>query len=445
MRALPTTSFSVDVANTVFVESVGDFFKFKSGSALAPSNNFIVPSSDGLGQWFRMGIPNQTFQAATFWSIDPAGGNDENKGWGTTQAAADLVPLKTVAEWRRRIVGAVYEARVQIHALTDSTNLDDSRFYGFSVGPSGTGEVVLYGTPIVVFSGTLTAYAGTGSAANTRWSVTDSSIPVSWTASGGVSSTSGTRWIRKAGGTTHAHLLKDLGSKTCQIGTPFSHNEQPSAASLPTVLDFTNGDAYEVVRLVRWPGLTSYNDRAYARLLCLDLTGGHTASSVGSQDQYTMCGFLSFASQATANVIIADACIYTAGAVSQRDWRIRYISSINGHLQFGAGYIDTNAVITTMVASELRLWHGGHGHVALLRSFDVTGTCLHVRHNGTVTVDLGIVGSNTGKLITAEYNATVATFGTVSTTGTSDPNPFTVDGVSAASPPGMNAQGSAIW
>jgi hypothetical protein len=446
MRALPTTSFTTTVANTVYVGTVGDFFRYVPGSALTPVSNYVVASSDGLGQWLRMGIPNQTFQAATFWAVDPANGNDENTGWGATQAAADLVPLKTIAEWRRRVTGAVFNSRVQIHALSDSTNLDDSRFYGFSVGASGTAEVVLYGTPIVLFTGTITTYVGMSAAANARWAVTDTAIPTSWTASGGVTTTAGSRWIRKTGGTTHAHLLKDLGSKACQIGTPFSHNEQPSGGTLVTTLDFTNGDAYEVVKLVRWPGLTSYSNRAYARLLCLDLTGGHTASSTGAQDQYTLCGFLSLASQATASVIVVDACVYTAGGVAGRDWRPRFISSVNGNLQFGMGFLDLNGVITTMVASEFRMWHSASGHVALLRSFDVTGNCLHLRHTSHADLDLGIAGTgNSGKLIVAEISSTASTNGSVGTTATSDPNPFSVNGVAAASPPGMDSQGSAIW
>ncbi len=381
---------------------------------------------------------------ALFWAIDPVNGSDANIGWGASQAAADLVPIKTIAEWRRRVSGAVFNSRVQIHALNDSSNLDDSRFYGFSVGASG--EVVLYGTPTVLFAGTLTTYVGMSAAANARWSVTDTAIPTSWTASGGVTTTSGSRWIRKAGGTTHAHLLKDLGSKTCQIGTPFSHTELPTGGTLVTAVDFANGDAYEVVKLTKWPGLTSYSDRAYARLLCLDLTGGHTSSARGSQDQYTLCGFLSFASHATPSVVIADACVYTAGGISGLDWRPRFISAVNGHLQIGQGWVDTNGVITTMVASELRLWHSATGHVAMLRSFDVTGNCLHVRHTSHADLDLGIVGTgNSGKLISAEINSTVSTGGTVSTSATTDPSPFSVNGVASAAPPGMDSQGSAIW
>lgn len=59
MRAAATSGFSTVTAQTAFVVSLNDFFKFVRGSAATPVANIIVPSSDGLGSWHRMGIPPQ--------------------------------------------------------------------------------------------------------------------------------------------------------------------------------------------------------------------------------------------------------------------------------------------------------------------------------------------------------------------------------------------------
>jgi len=72
MRAAPTSGFNTAVANTCYVDSLGDFFNFIPGSTATDVSNVIVSSSDALGKWFRMWIgrqgvidPGATLTAAT--------------------------------------------------------------------------------------------------------------------------------------------------------------------------------------------------------------------------------------------------------------------------------------------------------------------------------------------------------------------------------------------
>ena len=171
MRAISTSSFvsSSTVVNTVFVETVGDFFRFVRGSALTASSNYVVTSSDGLGQWFRMGIPNPTLLAAIFWAVDPAGGNDENKGWGATQADAEAVPLKTLAELNRRWSGNPgFSTRVIVSIMGDIPLTDAVVLANARCNPSGSARVNINGKrKAAILTGVVGGYTAKNTGAGT--------------------------------------------------------------------------------------------------------------------------------------------------------------------------------------------------------------------------------------------------------------------------------------
>ncbi len=250
MRATAASGFADTVANTFYVDTVGDFFKFKAGSTATPVANVVVPSSDGLGQFHRMGIPNQTFLSASFWSLDPANStgraSDENAGWGVTQAAADLVPLLTMAELKRRTAGARYAGTVVFHQMSAATTgetLDISTV-------DGNGYPVWVGTKSQVYptSGTvaLTTYTAANPSGNAGVQISLSSLPTSFTASGLVG-----MFIESADGTRIARVLKDLGTKTARITTPC--NPDIVNASTGTAQVFSANEQVRFITFSRLP------------------------------------------------------------------------------------------------------------------------------------------------------------------------------------------------
>lgn len=108
------------------------------------------------------------------WTIDPVNGNDENIG--TAEA-----PLKTMSEYARRIGrGTVTAPAHVVHVVGD---IDEGAIYLQGHYPNG---VIFRGTKTVVRSGTLTGVQNWNSAVSpgVDGRLTDSSLPVSWSASG---------------------------------------------------------------------------------------------------------------------------------------------------------------------------------------------------------------------------------------------------------------------
>ncbi len=250
MRATAASGFQATIANTVSVDTVGDYFQFRPGATQTAKANVVVPSSDGLGQWHRMAIPNQAYLTAPFWAIDPANStgraSDENVGWGATQAAADLVPLLTMAELKRRTAGARYAGTVVFHQMSDATTgetLDISTV-------DGNGYPVWVGTKSQVYpsSGTvaLTTYTAANPGGNAGVQISLTSLPTSFTASGLVG-----MFIESADGTRIARVLKDLGTKTARITTPCSPNIMNY--DIGSAATFTAGEQVRFITFSRLP------------------------------------------------------------------------------------------------------------------------------------------------------------------------------------------------
>jgi len=106
MAGIDASGFLTSDAHICEVLTVGDFYRYVPGSTMTVSGTSVVTNTGGGGgQWARMGIPNQAFLQATYWSVSPATGNDQNVGWGTSEAAADAHPLQSFQELNRRLVG----------------------------------------------------------------------------------------------------------------------------------------------------------------------------------------------------------------------------------------------------------------------------------------------------------------------------------------------------
>jgi hypothetical protein len=160
--------------NIAYVQTFGRFFSWHPGQSLTPVAGSVI--NGPTGQWTDMGVPNAKYLAASFWAIDPANGNDENQGWGATQVAADAVPLKTLAELNRRMIGSNISGTVVFHLLGDVPTSDSivlsnvKSFHGF-------GQPIFVGKKTQIGSDyTVSAYATAVPAANTGYLLTATGI-----------------------------------------------------------------------------------------------------------------------------------------------------------------------------------------------------------------------------------------------------------------------------
>jgi len=144
----------------------------------APDGITIIATLSGTGRWFRIPGGSVVWRKQLTWKIDqhPGVGKDENVG-------SLASPLATWDEFRRRH-GAVLGSGVTVTVTLD--------------GPAGvfTGDInvdmflangetlVIKGTQTVLYTGSVTAYQAWNPALTHECEITDTAIPVSWTASG---------------------------------------------------------------------------------------------------------------------------------------------------------------------------------------------------------------------------------------------------------------------
>lgn len=212
------------------VASVGDVFRLEL-SALTTTPTTVVTASGKAGyQWVRLNQPAPSNAFVAFWAVDPVNGNDENVGSGATQAAADLVALKTLQELKRRLWGLELQQQTITHLLTSMVSTDigtwnvrvkpgfDLVFAGLvgaTTGPGGALDTTLY-------SGSVTSRvvaADVPSADDMQ--IGDTAIPVSFTASGLLAD--GVMFKRLNGSARYWWALRDLGSKTIRVTAPMSN------------------------------------------------------------------------------------------------------------------------------------------------------------------------------------------------------------------------------
>ena len=434
-----------------YVQTYRDVWRLdKSGTTRTVVTHQVIQSTvNAAWYWIRLNLPEPFWQAQTNWYIDPAGtastpGDDEASG--LTSGA----PIKSIAEWRRRIRGSVYQGVIVINALSGSTVLDDGLLTGFTTLGSAA-NVCILGTTTVVFSGTVGA-GSVGYSGNVRGQIVDAGIASSWTASGGVSTTAASRFIRQTGGGWMAPLLKDMGSKTVMIGLPVTASETDTAAfQFPTQVP-TVGDTYQVVSRPVWPPL--YPAGTKTRMQCLDIkhpTGGTIGSTTYStRDQYVLCGFLT-----QANFGVGFQACYVCVAVSA-------VSSTGGFSPTSCAFLNSivqlgdltnwNPATNVFVAAEFRVWHGGNlGSSGNILAFDTSFALVGVRHGSEVNIETLAGSGNTGPLVlcggsTAGAEGLNRVTGAAFITATTSASlPYQVCGVNYAAPVNDAGSGSAIY
>jgi len=395
MRALSTSSFVAPVANTVYVATHDDFYRYVAGGTLTPSDGTVYSSSDGLGQWVRMMIPSRKWQTQATWSIDESNStgraSDENTG------ADDTHPLLTGDEFARRMGRCVLQQATTVRWLSDTTrySLDLSGITAANqtaLTPATNYCLVIVGVPTVVRSGTLTG------ATDAPWTVADSSLPTSWSASGCLSTSSGTRIIRKTDGSKHACMAYENVAKTAQT-SPSNGYSQSYLSTGTAAVSFANGDAYEVLSLPKFPRVTppaSVPNFVGCYFFYLDMQG-----VVGGANEYRFCGwraFSTFSAQTLAGTNTVRGGIFVAGGSMSGQLTNTLNRSIvpASSFQFFSWTGDMNGQINVVAKTgQFSVTHGSMGRLGIVYVYDCSVTAIQVHNVSSVTIDAIHGASNT--------------------------------------------------
>jgi len=285
-RAIATSQYSADVDHAVYVDTYGDYFRFRHGGTLTPVDGVVFATNDGLGQLERMGVPNRVFHAAQFWAIDPVGGSDENKGWGATQAAAEAVPLKTMAELDRRLASHPGYTTTPLFSIMCDIPLSDARVMAnvrtaptSSAFPMFAGKI---GAPLA--TGTMAGYTAKNVGAGTGQTYL-------------MNLTSAASYVGKMvidSDSTYAFVLGAASANVAQISTPMYEQHGPVVPSANPAEpgDFVNGKSFGVYDLYRLPAYPFLPDIQYGAVAQLKIGQAVVSSfsnpNLGGSASYVM-------------------------------------------------------------------------------------------------------------------------------------------------------------
>ena len=251
--------------------------------------------ADGA-QWLSLDTVNQQALSKGFWSIDEAAGQDENDGWGATEAAADAHPLKTMAELNRRIFGANYAGTVVFHQLSTITTLTTLTN---AKTRDGNGFIIWKGKKTVIFTGNIGVFTAANPAGAAGTQITIPGLPVSFTASGLVGF-----MIESTNEARLAWIQKDMGAKTARITVP--SDVDVTTFNTGTVQVFANGEAIRVVTVPNLPGSPFLpNGSLFCAVTAVNLTDGGAFNEVdfGGNTVYMGRTSIQTAMRARANTL----------------------------------------------------------------------------------------------------------------------------------------------
>jgi len=249
-------------------------------------------------RWIRQQWQNPDWQAQTHWAIDHDNGDDENLGCGANDAAALLVPLRTTAEWRRRIDGAYYRSVVTVSVRRSNLTIvdeDDGNFSGFATSADSGVSVDVVGVATVLANGTGTLSAVQTRSANLKQTITDAAQ--TWAANGLVSSTTKNCMIRKTNGAWHAFIVQAISATEVMITRPTNVSETPSTSPGNTQVNPAVNDTYQVCSLTPWPQIRT-QAQGRVRAYLLDYIAATTPSAANNQTvsaafghRHILCGW----------------------------------------------------------------------------------------------------------------------------------------------------------
>lgn len=202
--------------------------------------------SDQAPAAYRSDLP-----LSTTWFIDPVSGVDTAAGTSSGTA------LKTLQQLKQRWWGAEITANTTVTILgnipgTDTGSWNFTIAPGFrvtfvgSLGPTtGFGGRAIDNT---IYSGTVTTFTNaTDAPGNNDVEIVDSTLPVSFTASGLMAS--GVLFKRTNSTPKYWNALLDKGSKTARITSP----QGSTLANTFAASTLTNGDSYSCFAMWQWP------------------------------------------------------------------------------------------------------------------------------------------------------------------------------------------------
>jgi hypothetical protein len=261
-----------------YVATYGDYFSWHPGQSLTPVAGVVI--NGPTGQWTRMGIPNRTFLAAQFWSIDPVSGNDEAQGWGASTAASDLVPLKTMAELDRRLAGNPGYTGAPFFHILNNVPSADSRVMQNIKSKSGSTSVF----PIIagalsapLTTGTVTNYTAAVPAANTGFLV---------------DLTSAATYIGKClidQDNRYAWVLDAASANVAVISQPMAEVFGPVIGCFPPEpRDLVNGKTFGVYTFPTLPFWPFNAECMYGTVAQLDIAGGVISENLGGTQPFIL-------------------------------------------------------------------------------------------------------------------------------------------------------------
>lgn len=193
-----------------YVVSVRDTFTLTRTSApIATDGITVVSAGPALTYWVRDCIPATIWGQQATWFVNPgAVGNDEASGLDVGH------PLKTFAEWHRRIGGKI-DIAMDLTIAADLP-IGDPTDFDVTFGPAG--GLVVHGTPSVVGGGTLTARTVRAAAANVPNDMTDA------TGAGQDWSLLLDKLVHFTSGPAGVYcwVAKDLGANKCRSSVPMT-------------------------------------------------------------------------------------------------------------------------------------------------------------------------------------------------------------------------------
>lgn len=197
-------------------------------SARAVNTWDTFASTDPLRQWLREERTSLKNAAVAAWFIDTGAGSDDNAGTA-------LAPLKTVTELSWRLANTVLTAAVTA-TLIGNMAVTDKPYFTFQCSPIG-GSFAFVGTPVDLFTSTITTYTASGAGPSTAQNtLNDAAVPGgSFTASGAMAD--GVLGSR-VGVASFFWFAKDNGATTARVSVPsalLANGDTYKASQLPTV------------------------------------------------------------------------------------------------------------------------------------------------------------------------------------------------------------------
>ncbi len=349
------------------------------------------------------GVPGSPWQSQTTWSIDES--NITGVASNSNSGMDDTHPLLSIDEFVRR-VGATGNAGTHVvRWLSDTTHVH------VNLAPISPGSTLLplpetypvlvfVGVPTVLRSGTLTG------ATDAPWTVSDSSLPTSWTASGLVSSSSGTRLIRKTDLTKHAFIAYENSAKTAQTSPTDGFTTANTWLPIGTAsASFANGDTYQVLSLPRFPRVTPPDySAAYGATVFqyLDMDG-----ILGGQVEIRHCGFRGVIPDLNAStrsgVHQYHGAIFVQGLIASAHYASNSMDRtlMMGQVTLGSYNGDMNTHTNVIAKSgQVFVVHASLPRLGTVYVYDTTNNpVIQISNNSAVTLDALHGSGNTGVLV----------------------------------------------